>query len=121
MRVEIGTEVQGGHRHPVGAIRDPDAGVPLPLKARAFVRRTTNEVQPPVPRVDGVVRILFVPCRPKGAGDVPFRSVASPYNVAARLAQARRFADAKDYALAALRGFQTFGADTGRWFKRRST
>jgi tetratricopeptide (TPR) repeat protein len=59
-------------------LRDPDADIPLALRARAFVRSTHGAVARPklVQSSTGPIRVLLVICRPRGSGDVPFRSVA---------------------------------------------
>jgi len=78
-RIEIETTVQDATALPWELLRDPDADVPLALRARAFVRATHTAVQrPPRPTQSaaGPIRVLLVICRPGGSGDVPFRSVA---------------------------------------------
>ena len=45
----------------------------------------------------------------ESAGDL-FDAASTRYNVALTLGSVGRFADARDYALAALRNFQTYGA-----------
>ena len=77
-RVEIDTGVREATAIPWELLRDPESGVPLALQSRAFVRATHNPVQRArLPQTDGgMVRVLLVICRPRGADDVPFRSVA---------------------------------------------
>jgi tetratricopeptide (TPR) repeat protein len=77
-RVEIVTGVKEATALPWELIRDPEAGVPLALQVRTFVRATHNAVQrPKLPQTaEGPVRVLLAICRPRGGGDVPFRSVA---------------------------------------------
>jgi tetratricopeptide (TPR) repeat protein len=77
-RIEISTTVKDAAALPWELLRDPDADVPLALRARAFVRATHDAVQRPnVPQsAGGPIRVLLVICRPRRRGDVPFRSVA---------------------------------------------
>ncbi|MBZ5617833.1 MAG: CHAT domain-containing protein [Acidobacteriia bacterium] len=77
-RVEVVTEVKEATAIPWELLRDPEAGVPLALQVRAFVRATHNAVQrAKLPQTaEGPVRVLLAICRPQGGGDVPFRSVA---------------------------------------------
>ncbi len=77
-RVEVVTGVAEATAIPWELLRDPEAGVPLALQVRAFVRGVNNAVQrAKLPQTaEGPVRVLLVICRPKGGGDVPFRSVA---------------------------------------------
>ena len=77
-RVEIATGMEEATSIPWELMRDPESGVPLALKARAFVRSSTNAVQrPTVPETSArPVRVLLVICRPRGGADVPSRSVA---------------------------------------------
>jgi len=77
-RVEVVTGLQEATAIPWELLRDPESGVPLALRARAFVRSTTNAVlRPKLPHTTGgPVRVLFAICRPRGGEDVPFRSVA---------------------------------------------
>jgi len=81
-RFEI--ECGAGEAIPWEFIRDTKTGRPLALSARAFVRVPRQAVQP-LRRFSlkgvshgnlGGVRILLVICRPGGASDIPFRSVA---------------------------------------------
>jgi tetratricopeptide (TPR) repeat protein len=78
-RIEIETSVQDAMALPWELLRDPDADVPLALRARAFVRATHDSAQRPAEAPQsaaGPIRVLLVICRPRGSGDVPFRSVA---------------------------------------------
>src|ERR1017187_591636 len=77
-RIEIETTVKDATALPWELLRDPDADVPLALRARAFVRGTHNAVaRPKLPQTaSGPIRVLLVICRPRGRDDVPFRSVA---------------------------------------------
>jgi hypothetical protein len=77
-RIEIETTVKDAAALPWELMRDPEADVPLALRARAFVRATHDAVQPPklVQSAGGPIRVLLVICRPRGSEDVPFRSVA---------------------------------------------
>jgi len=78
-RVEIVTGVAEANVLPWELLRDPVTEAPLALSAQAFVRAqpdVTRRVRLPA-RKRSKVRILLVICRPKGAVDVPFRSVAS--------------------------------------------
>jgi tetratricopeptide (TPR) repeat protein len=77
-RVEIETTVKDATALPWELLRDPEADVPLALRARAFVRATHDSVQRPklVQSAGGPIRVLLVICRPRGSEDVPFRSVA---------------------------------------------
>src|ERR1022692_1496944 len=88
-RVEIETTVRDATALPWELLRDPDADVPLALRARAFVRATHGSVQRPklTQSAGGPIRVLLVICRPRGRDDVPFRSVAR------RMLQGRRGSD----------------------------
>jgi tetratricopeptide (TPR) repeat protein len=48
----------------------------------------------------------------------PYGAAKTRYNVALALLQANRFADAMEYAKAALRNFQTFGAGAADWVQK---
>ena len=77
-RVEVATGAEGAAGIPWELLRDPATGGVVSLRAGAFVRAlagTAAEV--PVPQAAGRLRVLLVICRPGGAVDVPFRSVAS--------------------------------------------
>jgi tetratricopeptide (TPR) repeat protein len=77
-RIEIEATVQDATALPWELMRDPDADVPLALRARAFVRSTHDSVQrPKLPQSEaGPIRVLLVICRPRGGNDIPFRSSA---------------------------------------------
>jgi tetratricopeptide (TPR) repeat protein len=77
-RIEVVTDPAGGQL-PWELLHDPAARVPLALRARAFVRGHPQPVERSRLRQDRAerIRILLVICRPGGAEDVPFRSVAS--------------------------------------------
>jgi tetratricopeptide (TPR) repeat protein len=77
-RIEISTGVKEATSIPWELLRDPEADVPLALRARAFVRATHDAVQrPKSPKGEGgPIRVLLAICRPRGRHDVPFRSVA---------------------------------------------
>ncbi|HXM45230.1 MAG TPA: CHAT domain-containing protein [Bryobacteraceae bacterium] len=77
-RVEIETTVKDATALPWELMRDPEADMPLALRARTFVRATHDSVQRPklVQSAGGPIRVLLVICRPRGREDVPFRSVA---------------------------------------------
>ena len=76
-RIEIESEVQDAGA-PWELLRDPVADLPLALAAASFVRAHSQAARrpPPVPSDTKEVRILLAICRPGGAADVPFRSVA---------------------------------------------
>jgi tetratricopeptide (TPR) repeat protein len=78
-RVEIATGVREAATIPWELIRDPKTDTPLALRAKAFVRASSQAaLSPYLPKkVSGPIRILLVICRPKRGDDVPFRSVAS--------------------------------------------
>ena len=78
-RVEIITGVHEATTLPWELLRDPKTDVPLALRASAFVRAAHQVAQRPqlLHGDGGLIRILLVICRPGGADDVPFRSVAS--------------------------------------------
>ncbi len=77
-RVEVATGADAAAGIPWELLRDPATGGVISVRAGAFVRtlaETTAEV--PVPGAAERLRVLLVICRPGGAVDVPFRSVAS--------------------------------------------
>lgn len=78
-RIEIITGVRESAAIPWELIRDPKTDTPLALQATAFVRAHPQMQQrPSLPATPAeTVRVLLVICRPAGADDVPFRSVAS--------------------------------------------
>jgi tetratricopeptide (TPR) repeat protein len=78
-QVEVVTDADGATAIPWELLRDPLTNTPLALRAGAFVRSNPQParlVEPPDRAVERL-RILLVICRPGGADDVPFRSVAS--------------------------------------------
>ncbi|WP_158292410.1 CHAT domain-containing protein [Paracraurococcus ruber] len=79
-RLEISTGIREAHALPWELLRDPRTDAPLALSAREFVRVQSQAGRAPLIPVaveDGTVRLLVAICRPSGAEDVPFRSVAS--------------------------------------------
>ena len=78
-RVEVDAGVEGGSAVPWELLRDPVTDGVLALRAGAFVRTHPQTAVPvAVPKAGGGgLRVLLVICRPGGAVDVPFRSVAS--------------------------------------------
>lgn len=77
-RVEISAGVLEAHAFPWELLLNPRTGAPLALTSREFVRVQSQVARAPrlAEAVDGPVRILMAICRPSGAHDVPFRSVA---------------------------------------------
>lgn len=77
-RIEVVTEVKEASSIPWELLRDSKTDTPLLLSTRSFVRAHPTAAQPPkLPGVNpDALRILLVICRPGGAVDVPFRSVA---------------------------------------------
>jgi tetratricopeptide (TPR) repeat protein len=78
-RVEVDAGIEAGSAVPWELLRDPVTDGVLALRAGAFVRTHPGAAVPPglpEPRAGGL-RVLLVICRPGGAEDVPFRSVAS--------------------------------------------
>ena len=78
-RIEVVTDVAGATAIPWELLRDPLTDTPLALRAGAFVRSNPQPARLPAPPDRAVerLRVLLVICRPGGADDVPFRSVAS--------------------------------------------
>jgi tetratricopeptide (TPR) repeat protein len=78
IRVEIIAEAGEAATIPWELIRDPKTGVLLALRVPSFVRASSQTVKrsPVSPGGAGAIRVLLVICRPRGADDVPFRSVA---------------------------------------------
>ena len=76
-RIEVETEL-GDNLVPWELMRDPVADQPLVLDVPSFVRSHSRPARQPHPprQAVGKIRILLVICRPGGADDVPFRSVA---------------------------------------------
>ncbi len=77
-RIEVLSGIAESATMPWELLRDPKSDVVLALVARTFVRAHSNpSKQPHLPTPHDVpVRILLAICRPGGAEDVPFRSVA---------------------------------------------
>ena len=77
-RVEIASEIGAATAIPWELMRDPTLGA-IALRARSLVRTRRGAVAALAPVQDkaGKVRILLVICRPRGAVDVPFRSIAN--------------------------------------------
>jgi tetratricopeptide (TPR) repeat protein len=76
-RIEVTTGIAEATAIPWELIRNPHTGGPLALSAEAFVRTQPAGQLALSPQAEAEkVRILLVICRPKGAEDVPFRSVA---------------------------------------------
>ena len=80
-RIEVVTSISTANALPWELLRDPRTGAYVALEACAFVRGPQPNAlpirAPARPRKAKKVRILLAVCRPKGGGDVPFRSVAS--------------------------------------------
>ena len=76
-RVEVATGAEGAAGIPWELLRDPATGGVVSLRAGAFVRGPAAGRGSPCPAGGGGLRVLLVICRPGGAVDVPFRSVAS--------------------------------------------
>ena len=76
-RVEVESDVQDPVV-PWELLRDPAADLPLALHVPSFVRGHSKAALRPrmVESATGKIRILVAICRPGGADDVPFRSVA---------------------------------------------
>jgi tetratricopeptide (TPR) repeat protein len=76
-RIEIESAVHQAQL-PWELLRAPDIDLPLALHAPAFVRAHSQAALRPKPSIPPAekIRILLAICRPGGAGDVPFRSVA---------------------------------------------
>ncbi|HEV2253432.1 MAG TPA: tetratricopeptide repeat protein [Streptosporangiaceae bacterium] len=77
-RVEVDADPSDVPGLPWELLRDPATDSPLALAARAFVRTHLQAAGvSSIPMTGDALRVLMVICRPGGAGDVPFRSVAS--------------------------------------------
>jgi tetratricopeptide (TPR) repeat protein len=77
IRIEIETEVHDA-LVPWELMREPASDLPLALNVSSFIRchsKPALRPNPPKPSA-GKIRILLAICRPSGADDVPFRSVA---------------------------------------------
>lgn len=77
MRIEIESDVQDAVA-PWELLRETEADLPLALHVSSFVRGHSKAALRPKPSIQaaGKIRILLAICRPGGADDVPFRSVA---------------------------------------------
>jgi len=78
-RVEISASIREAHTVPWELLRDPRTDAPLALNAAEFVNVQSQVARQPQimsKEADGPARILMVICRPRGADDVSFRSVA---------------------------------------------
>ena len=80
LRVEIAAKVVEAAAIPWELMRDPEMDSPISLRVESFVRVQSNPnisfVSVP-PAQDGRVRLLYIACRPGGAGDVELRAVAN--------------------------------------------
>jgi tetratricopeptide (TPR) repeat protein len=79
-RVEVISEVDAANALPWELLRAPATDTPVALEAAAFVRAQRQVARSArAPRVEEGerIRVLLVICRPGGAEDVPFHSVAS--------------------------------------------
>ena len=79
LRIELRSNQPEVVALPWELLREPNSQSPLALSCRSFVRVHPEPSRPPIRiSVDGQpFRILLVICRPGGAYDVPFRSVAT--------------------------------------------
>ena len=80
LRVEIATPVAEAASIPWELMRDPQMDSAISLRVKSFVRVQSNPNVDfvPVPSSDdGRVRLLYIACRPGGAGDVELRAVAN--------------------------------------------
>jgi CHAT domain len=79
-RVEVVSEVDAATALPWELLRVPATDTPVALEAAAFVRvqrQVARRAQAPRVEEGERIRVLLVICRPAGAEDVPFHSVAS--------------------------------------------
>jgi hypothetical protein len=78
LRIEIATEIALAGL-PWELMRDPSSQMTPAKAGRAFVRLHPQPARSWAPRAEKApqIRVLLVICRPRGATDVPFRSVAS--------------------------------------------
>jgi hypothetical protein len=78
-RIEVVSDVEAARVLPWELLRDPRTDNPLALDAHTFVRTEHETAKHPDLGAPGgkTIRVLLVICRPAGANDVPFRSVAS--------------------------------------------
>jgi tetratricopeptide (TPR) repeat protein len=80
LRVEVSTGVAEAASIPWELMRDPKLNSPVSLRVQSFVRVQSNPNIGFVavnPGKDGRIRLLYIACRPGGAGDVPLRAVAN--------------------------------------------
>jgi tetratricopeptide (TPR) repeat protein len=79
LRIELRTGQPQVLALPWELLREPNSLSPLALSCRSFVRVQLDPSRPPIPvSVDKqTIRVLLVICRPGGAADVPFRSIAT--------------------------------------------
>ncbi|MGO9118301.1 MAG: CHAT domain-containing protein [Desulfomonilaceae bacterium] len=80
LRVEINAEIVEAASIPWELMREPQSDSPLAVRVKSFVRvqHNPNLSFVPIPEVaDSRVRLLYVVCRPGGAGDVPLRAIAN--------------------------------------------
>ncbi len=80
LRVELTTGIAEAASIPWELMRDPAMDSPISLRVHAFVRVQSNPNIsfvgiPPIE--DGRIRLLYIACRPGGAGDVALRAVAN--------------------------------------------
>jgi tetratricopeptide (TPR) repeat protein len=80
LRVEITTGVAEAASIPWELMRDPEMESAISLRVKAFVRVESKPniafVHVP-PTQDGLIRLLYVACRPSGSQDVELRAVAN--------------------------------------------
>ncbi len=79
LRIEIQAEHSQAWAIPWEVLRDPEIGY-LAVQSQSFVRVNANPAREyeARERPDSNIRILYVICRPRKGGDVPFRSIARP-------------------------------------------
>ncbi|MER7456627.1 CHAT domain-containing protein [Micromonospora sp. NPDC126480] len=77
LSIEISADSPEGAGLPWELLRDPANDEVIALEAASFVRLPAGSAaSAPAPSSSGPLRVLLVICRPDGAADVPFRSVA---------------------------------------------
>jgi hypothetical protein len=79
LRIEVDADPTDVPGIPWEILREPSTDRPAALAVKEFVRvhhQTARQIRMPEP-IAGQLRVLFAICRPGGAADVPFRSVAS--------------------------------------------
>jgi len=80
LRIEIVTSIAEAASIPWELMRDPEMNSPISLRVKSFVRVQSNpniSFVPVMPADDGRIRLLYIACRPGGAGDVELRAVAN--------------------------------------------